>query len=74
MPALFIAIGAPFASILLDRWGRKPVIVAALILYGLPGTFGEVGGMSLLLVVLFAATAAKQSTETSAKDRAISVE
>ena len=42
MPALLGAIGAPFAGILLDRWGRKPVIVAALILYGLAGTAGYV--------------------------------
>ena len=40
MPALLIAIGAPFAGILLDRWGRKPVLVLALILYGLAGTSG----------------------------------
>ncbi len=42
MPALFGAISAPFVGILSDRWGRKPVIVAALILYGLAGTAGYV--------------------------------
>ncbi|MBV7338178.1 MFS transporter [Chloroflexi bacterium TSY] len=42
MPALFIAIGAPIAGILLDRLGRKPVLIAALILYGLTGTAGFV--------------------------------
>ena len=40
MPALLIAIGAPFSGILLDRWGRKPVIIMALILYGLAGASG----------------------------------
>ena len=40
MPALVIAIGAPFVGVLLDRWGRKPVLIAALILYGLAGTAG----------------------------------
>ena len=40
MPALFIAIAAPFAGLLLDRWGRKPVLITALILYGLAGTSG----------------------------------
>ena len=40
MPALFIAIGALFAGILLDRWGRKPVLIMSLILYGLAGTAG----------------------------------
>ena len=38
--ALVVAISAPFAGILLDRWGRKPVLVAALILFGLAGTSG----------------------------------
>ena len=38
MPALFIAIGALFAGFLLDRRGRKPVIIASLIIYGLAGT------------------------------------
>jgi MFS family permease len=40
MPALFIALGAPFAGFLLDRWGRKPVLIAALILYSLAGASG----------------------------------
>ena len=35
MPALFVAIWAPFSGLLLDRWGRKPVLISALILYGL---------------------------------------
>ena len=40
MPALFVAIGAPFAGVLLDRLGRKPVLVAALILYTVAGSSG----------------------------------
>ena len=40
MPALFVAIGALFAGPLLDRWGRKPVLIVSLILYGLAGTAG----------------------------------
>ena len=40
MPALFIAIGALFVGVLLDRWGRKPVLIVSLILYGLIGTVG----------------------------------
>ena len=40
MPALFVAIGAPFAGLLLDRLGRKPVLMVALLLYGLAGTVG----------------------------------
>ena len=40
MPALFIAIGALFAGLLLDRFGRKPVLIISTILYGLAGTAG----------------------------------
>jgi MFS family permease len=40
MPALFIALGALFAGLLLDRWGRKPVLIVSLILFGLAGTTG----------------------------------
>ncbi|MFQ5947077.1 MAG: MFS transporter, partial [Anaerolineae bacterium] len=40
MPALLIAIGAPIAGLLLDRWGRRPVIVLSLIVFGLAGTSG----------------------------------
>ena len=40
IPALFIAIGALFAGPLLDRWGRKPVLIVSLIFYGLAGTAG----------------------------------
>ena len=40
LPALFVAIGALFAGFLLDRWGRKPVLIVSLILYGLAGTAG----------------------------------
>ena len=40
MPALFIAFGALIVGYLLDRWGRKPVLIISLILYGLAGTAG----------------------------------
>ena len=40
MPALFIAIGALFAGPLLDRLGRKPVLLISLIIYGVAGTAG----------------------------------
>ena len=42
LPALSGAVAAPFAGLLTDRWGRKPVIVVALILYGLVGSAGFV--------------------------------
>lgn len=37
-PALFIALGSIFVGELLDRWGRKPVLIVSLLLYGLAGT------------------------------------
>ncbi len=40
MPALIIAVTAPFAGLLLDRWGRKPVILLSLIVYGIAGSSG----------------------------------
>ena len=40
MPALFIAIGALFAGVILDKNGRKPVLITSLILYALAGTAG----------------------------------
>jgi MFS family permease len=40
MPAFFIALGAPFVGILIDRLGRKPLLLIALILYGLAGSSG----------------------------------
>ncbi|MFN2107200.1 MAG: MFS transporter [Candidatus Promineifilaceae bacterium] len=40
MPALFMAMGALFAGQLLDRVGRRPVLIVSLILMGLSGTAG----------------------------------
>src|SRR5260370_41319391 len=40
LPALSGAVAAPFAGLLADRWGRRPVIVVALLLYGLAGAPG----------------------------------
>ncbi|MBD0364305.1 MAG: MFS transporter [Coleofasciculus sp. C3-bin4] len=40
LPALFTAIGAPFAGIIIDRFGRKPLLTGAVILYGLAGGSG----------------------------------
>ncbi len=38
--ALFIALSAPFAGWFMDRWGRKPVLLGAVALYGLAGSSG----------------------------------
>lgn len=42
MPALFIAIGGLFAGQLVDRLGRKPLLIASTLLYGLAGGSGLV--------------------------------
>jgi MFS family permease len=39
-PPLIVALTAPFAGVVLDAWGRRPVIVISLIIYGLAGTAG----------------------------------
>lgn len=40
IPALFIVIGSPIAGTIVDRLGRKPLLVACLLLYGLAGSSG----------------------------------
>ena len=40
IPALFIAIGGLFAGQLVDRVGRKPLLIASTLLYGLAGASG----------------------------------
>jgi MFS family permease len=40
VPALFIVIGSPIAGVIVDRFGRKPLLVITAILYGLAGSSG----------------------------------
>ena len=40
VPALFIAVFAPFAGTVVDRLGRKPVLLASVVLYGIAGGSG----------------------------------
>jgi MFS family permease len=40
VPALFIVIGSPIVGSLIDRWGRKPLLLLAALLYGLAGSSG----------------------------------
>lgn len=40
LPALFIALGAPLAGVLVDRWGRKPLLVVCVLLYAVAGVSG----------------------------------
>ena len=40
LPALFIVIGSPIAGIIVDRFGRKSLLLSSAILYGLAGSSG----------------------------------
>ncbi|HEY9627056.1 MAG TPA: MFS transporter [Coleofasciculaceae cyanobacterium] len=44
LPGLFTAIGAPISGSIIDRFGRKPLLIAAMIIYGLAG---GVAGLTL---------------------------
>jgi MFS family permease len=51
LPALLIALGAPLVGVMIDRLGRKPLLLVALILYGLAGSSGLVlNSLNLILV------------------------
>jgi MFS family permease len=40
LPALLIAIGSPIAGLIVDRFGRKPLLLVSTLLYGLAGCSG----------------------------------
>lgn len=40
LPALFIVIGSPIAGIVIDKFGRKPLLLVTVILYGFAGSSG----------------------------------
>ncbi len=40
MPALFVALTAPLVGGLLDRWGRRPVLIVSVVLYAFAGSSG----------------------------------
>ncbi len=42
LPALFIVFGSLIAGVVVDRFGRKPLLLAAVALYGLAGASGYV--------------------------------
>jgi len=42
LPGLFTALAGPFAGIIIDRFGRKKLLAATVILYGLAGSSGFV--------------------------------
>jgi len=42
LPALFIVIGSPISGVIIDRFGRKPLLAASVLFYGLAGSSGFV--------------------------------
>ena len=40
LPALFIVIGSPIAGIVVDKFGRKPLLLITAVLYGFAGSSG----------------------------------
>ncbi|MFY0572430.1 MFS transporter [Archangium lansingense] len=51
LPALFTAMGAPLAGVLIDRFGRKRLLVASVALYGVAGSLpGVLTSLPLILV------------------------
>lgn len=51
LPALFTAMGAPLAGVLIDRFGRKRLLVASVALYGVAGALpGVLTELPLILV------------------------
>lgn len=51
LPGFFIALSAPFAGYLVDRLGRRRVLIASALLYGLAGVTGLVADDLILLLV-----------------------
>lgn len=69
LPALFIVFCAPFAGGLADRFGRRPLLIAAALLYGLSGTSGLVSdsltGLLIGRAMLGVAVAGIMTTATA---------
>ncbi len=51
LPALFIAIGSPLAGYILDRYGRKPMLIVTAVLFAVTGVSGYVvESLAVLLI------------------------
>ncbi len=51
LPAIFIAMFAPLAGVIADRFGRKPLLFASVAVYGISGVSGFfIDSLTLLLV------------------------
>lgn len=67
LPGLFTAIGAPISGSIIDRFGRKPLLIAAIITYGVAGgiaglTLNSISGLLIARALLGLAVAAVMTT------------
>jgi MFS family permease len=51
LPGIFTAVSSPFVGVLLDRVGRKPIIIVSSIVYGLAGASGFVAGSLTTILI-----------------------
>ncbi|MEP0910762.1 MFS transporter [Leptolyngbya sp. GB1-A1] len=69
VPALLIALGAPIAGSIIDRFGRKGLLAAAVFLYGLAGSSGylldSIGSILVGRVLLGLSVAGIMTTATT---------
>jgi MFS family permease len=69
MPALCIALGAPFAGTIIDRFGRKPLLATAVLMVGVAGSSGfflnELGAILLGRMLLGLSVAGIMTTATT---------
>ncbi|MBE9140194.1 MFS transporter [Nodosilinea sp. LEGE 07088] len=69
LPALAIALGAPFVGVAIDRLGRKPLLLVSLVLYGLAGSSGfflpSLGGILVGRALLGLSVAGIMTTATT---------
>lgn len=69
IPALFIALSAPFVGTIIDRFGRKTLLALSVLLYGLAGGSGavlnEIGLILLSRILLGFSVAGIMTTATA---------
>jgi MFS family permease len=63
LPGLFTAVGAPFAGGMIDRFGRRPLLIVSIFIYGLAGgvagfVLNDIPGLLIARAILGLAVAA----------------
>ncbi len=69
VPALFIALGAPFVGMIIDRFGRKRLLAIAVLMVGVAGSSGvylnEIGQILIGRIILGLSVAGIMTTATT---------